>query len=108
MTDGQIRPVLSDVTLAAVQAEATRAHLLHGESSMLNPDHTDDRRYAILGEEYGEVGRELNEASIRSVRAGEPAINARDVFTDRDRLVKELIQTAAMALTWVEALEGQN
>jgi NTP pyrophosphatase (non-canonical NTP hydrolase) len=93
MTDMQIRPVLSDITLAAIQAEATRAHLKHGEHSMLGPK-TDDRRLAILTEEVGEVARELNDAEIE----GRPV--------DRDKLVKELIQCGAMCASWVEALEG--
>ena len=87
--------VLSDITLSAVQAEATRAHLLHGENSMLSGgSDANDRRYRILGEEFGEVGRELNDAET-----GERP-------PDRDKLVKELLQVAAMALSWVEALEG--
>jgi len=88
--------VLSDLTLSAVQMEATRAHILHGDSSMLYPGHTNDRRNSILVEEVGEVARELNDAEIGN----------RPV--DRDKLVKELIQSAAMCLTWVEALEGKN
>jgi NTP pyrophosphatase (non-canonical NTP hydrolase) len=86
--------VLSGPTLSAIQAEATRAHLKHGEHSMLGPK-TNDRRLAILTEEVGEVARELNDAEID----GRPV--------DRDKLVRELIQVGAMAATWVEALEGQ-
>jgi NTP pyrophosphatase (non-canonical NTP hydrolase) len=86
--------VLSNLTLSAIQAEATGAHAQHGDNSMLGPSHTDDRRLAILTEEVGEVARELNDAEI----GGRPI--------DRDKLVKELIQVAAMAATWVEALEG--
>jgi hypothetical protein len=88
--------VLSEITLAAVQAEATRAHLVHGDDSMLGAKHTDADRLAILGEEYGEVCREINEHKLGKSRGGE----------HRDRLVIELVQTAAMALTWVEHLEG--
>ena len=84
--------VLSDLTLSAVQAEATRAHILHGPHSMLYGG--DDRRCRILMEEIGEVARELNDAEIE----GRPV--------DRDKLVKELLQSAAMCLTWVEAAEG--
>jgi hypothetical protein len=86
--------VLSDLTLQAIQAEATRAHLRHGDHSMLSPAQTDDRRLAILTEEVGEVARELNDAAIE----GRPV--------DRDKLVKELIQTGAMSASWVEYLEG--
>jgi NTP pyrophosphatase (non-canonical NTP hydrolase) len=86
--------VLSDLTLDAIQAEATRAHLKHGEHSMMGRSHTGDRRLAILMEEVGEVARELNDAEID----GRPA--------DRYSLVKELIQVAAMAASWIEFLEG--
>jgi hypothetical protein len=86
--------VLSGLTLTAVQAEATRAHLKHGEHSMLGAQVSDDRRLAILTEKVGEVARELNDTEI----AGRAV--------DRDKLVKELIQSAAMCASWVEALEG--
>lgn len=88
--------VLSDLTLSAVQMEATRAHILHGPNSMLGKLHGNDRRLAILVEEVGEVARELNDRIVNN-RA-----------LDRDHLVKELIQVGAMALTWVEALEGNH
>jgi NTP pyrophosphatase (non-canonical NTP hydrolase) len=94
-TDRTIHLVLSDITLTAIQAEATRAYLKHGDHSMLGPK-SDDRRLAILTEEVGEVARELNDAEI----------DGREV--DRDKLVKELIQVGAMAATWVEALEGEG
>lgn len=88
------RPLaLSDLTLSAIQAEATRAYLKHGEHSMFGPMFH-DRRLTILTEEVGEVARELNDA----------AIDSRPV--NRDDLVKELIQVAAMAASWVEYLEG--
>lgn len=86
--------VLSGLTLSAIQAEATRARLKHGEHSMLGAQVSNDRRLAILTEEVGEVARELNDAEIE----GRPV--------DRDKLVKELIQSAAMCASWVEALEG--
>ena len=93
-TTSQDGLVLSGLTLDAIQAEATRAHLRHGGHSMLGPSQTDDRRLAILTEEVGEVARELNDAAIE----GRPA--------DRDKLVNELIQVSAMAASWVEYLEG--
>jgi hypothetical protein len=84
--------LLSNLTLAAVQAEATGAHAKHGSKSMLYG--SDDRRIRILLEEVGEVARELNDAEIEE----------RPV--DRDKIVRELLQSAAMCLTWVEAKEG--
>ena len=85
-----ISPVLSDLTLTAIQAEATRAHLKHGEHSMMGSRYTAHERLAILVEEVGEVAHELTY----------------DQGDDRDKLVKELIQVAAMAASWAEYLEG--
>lgn len=85
-------PLLSDLTLAAIQAEATGAHAKHKQFSMLYG--TNDRRFRILMEEAAEVARELNDAEIY------------DRPVDRDKLVKELVQVAAMAATWIEAAEG--
>lgn len=89
--------VLSDVTLAAVQAEASRAHALHGHHSMLGSAVTESDRLAILTEEVGEVAKELNEDRLGKLDGDW-----------RDQRVKELIQVAAMALTWVEHLEGDH
>lgn len=88
--------VLSDLTLSAIQAEATRAHLKHGEHSMLGPHYSSGDRLAILVEEVGEVAHEL------TYDQGGPAVGE----GRRDELVKELIQVAAMAASWVEYLEG--
>jgi hypothetical protein len=89
--------VLSEITLSAVQAEATSAHLHHGHNSMLGAAVTEADRLAILTEEVGEVARELNEDRLGHLPEDW-----------RDRRVKELIQVAAMALTWVEHLEGEH
>jgi hypothetical protein len=88
--------VLSDLTLSAIQAEATRAHLRHGPSSILNL--ADDRdRFDVLAEEVGEVARELNERRIGNTTPGDYRL----------RIVKELVQVGAMAATFIEAVEGQ-
>ena len=91
-----IGPVLSDLTLSAIQAEATRAHLRHGEHSMLRGRYTSGDRLAILVEEVGEVAREL------TYDQGGPGTGE----GRRDELIRELIQVAVMAATWVEYLEG--
>lgn len=83
---------LSDLTLSAIQAEATRARVKHGEHSMLGPRYSSGERLAILVEEVGEVAHELTY----------------DQAGDRDKLVKELIQVAAMAASWVEYLEAAD
>jgi NTP pyrophosphatase (non-canonical NTP hydrolase) len=87
-------PLLSDITMDAIQAEATRAHVKHKQFSMLYG--TNDRRFRILMEEAAEVARELNDAEIY------------DRPVAKDKLVKELIQVSAMAATWIEALEGDQ
>lgn len=94
-TPGAVRLVLSELTLSAIQAEATRAHLKHGEHSMLGPYCSSGDRLAILVEEVGEVAHEL------TYDQGGPGGQGR-----RDELVKELIQVAAMAASWIEYLEG--
>ena len=89
---GTARLVLSEITLSAIQAEATSAYLKHGKHSMVGPDYTPGERLAILVEEVGEVAHELTY----------------DQSGDKDKLVKELIQVAAMAASWVEYLEGEG
>jgi hypothetical protein len=90
--------VLSQLTLDAIQAEATRAHLKHGEYSMLGPNYSSGDRLAILVEEVGEVAHEL------TYDLGGPGVGE----GRREELVKELIQVAAMAASWVEVLEGHR
>ena len=91
-------PVLSGLTLDAVQAEATRAHLLHGRHSMLGGANSETDRLAILTQKVGGVARELNEYRLGN-------LNDNDW---KARRVEELIQVAAMALSWVEHLEGHR
>ncbi len=64
-----------------------------------DPQICDAERYAVLGEEYGEVGREICETIGRKVftEAGE-----RDYLK---RLRAELIQVAAVAVAWVESID---
>ena len=93
MTHQTARLVLSERTLSAVQAEATRAYLQHGERSMLGSGFNDER-LPILVEEVGEVARALNEERLGNLN------------DDNARLIRELIQVAAMAASWVQALEG--
>jgi NTP pyrophosphatase (non-canonical NTP hydrolase) len=73
-----------------VQTEVMRATKKHGNESMaLNDDPS--KRLAILGEEYGEVCRALTYDN-----------------NNPENLRSELIQTAAMAIAWVYALETQS
>lgn len=66
--------------------EVRRAHAKHGAESMVSPGHDPGKRLAILVEEVGEV------ASALTYDKGDP-----------DNLREELIQVAAMALSWVYA-----
>ena len=91
-------PVLSGLTLDAVQAEATRAHQRHGRHSMLGDANSETDRLAILTQKVGEVARELNDYRLGNL--------ADDDW--KARRVKELIQVAAAAISWVEHLEGHR
>lgn len=115
------RLVLSELTLSAIQAEATRAHLKHAEHSMLSEAYTEHERLAILLEEGGEAAVEAqrllfqNLALLASVPSdllrtiGQVAHRLTyDQPDDKTELVRELIQVAAMAGTWVQYLEGSH
>ena len=83
--------LLDDVTLSAIQAEATRAHIVHEDSSMYNAV-GESQRLAILTEEVGEVAKEINEIRIEMQNSSAP-----DFEGYKERIVKELSQVAAMA-----------
>lgn len=77
---------------AEVRNERIRAHSYHGDTSMEDCDPLAERRLRVLVEEVGEVAKEYNDAE----HDGRPV--------DRAALRKELIQTAAMAGAWADAL----
>lgn len=79
-------------TLDAIHAEAERAHELHGETSMRSFEPVALDRLAILMEEVGEVGRVFNEARHRGSVA------------NLSHLYSELVQVAAMAADWANAV----
>jgi NTP pyrophosphatase (non-canonical NTP hydrolase) len=87
--------LISDLTLMAIQTEATSAHAKHKQESMLYGD--DDKSLRILVEEVGEVAKEMNELALGHITGEEY----------KERIVKELIQVAAMAATWIEKKEGK-
>ena len=95
MTGPSRYEVLSQLALDAIQAEATRAHIHHGQRSMLGSAYTSGDRLAILVEEVGKVAHEL------TYDAGGPGVGE----GRHDELVRELIQVAAMAASWIEYLE---
>lgn len=76
---------MGEFTLDEVQLEQNRQIELWGEQS-----HDRGMWYAILGEEFGEVGKAINEH-------------------DGDHeLVEELIQVAAVAASWVDDILGRE
>jgi hypothetical protein len=77
-----------------VHDERVRAHVKHGQTSMESADPADPtgRRLRILTEELGEVAKEWNEAEHEGR------------LVDLGRVRKELIQVAAMAGAWADAL----
>lgn len=75
-----------------IAAERQRAHEIHGPTSIESWSPTSEARLAILLEEVGEVAREFNEARHR------------DSELDVIKLRAELIQTAACAAAWADAL----
>lgn len=83
--------IIQEDTYLSVAEEVERAHKKHGSNSMFHPSQSHERRLAILTEEVGEVARELNEQAITGT-LNEP------------KLCAELMQVAAMAMTWLEAI----
>lgn len=92
-TDIGIQPppdkFFSPLTLDALNATMIKAVTKHGQNTPLNPGMLNGERLAILVEEVGEVAKCLTY----------------DHNTDVDNLVTELLQVAAMACAWVEAID---
>jgi NTP pyrophosphatase (non-canonical NTP hydrolase) len=82
--------LLQEVTLGAVQGQVALAKAKHREHAPANPAMSNERRLVILVEEVGEVAHALTY----------------DQPDDVNHLVKELLQVAAVALMWVEAVDG--
>lgn len=80
-------------TYGLVQYEAVRAHRKHGDRSILYG--SDEKALRILVEEVGEVSRELNELDLGNRTEIDYMVN----------LQKELLQVAAMAVTWHQKIK---
>lgn len=77
--------------LEEVRSEVLRAIEKHGHEAMAMPGLDVGKRLGILGEEYGEVCR------ATTYDNGDP-----------ENLLEELVQTAAMAVSWKVAAEFEN
>lgn len=82
---------LSQVTLDSIQATAISAQLKHKDRAMHNDDLTVAERLAALGEEFGEVCKELT--------------YDHNTTGDTDALVKELLQLGYLATAWAQWLD---
>lgn len=80
--------MLHPKTLHDIEDEVLRSWQKHGDHAMISPDLPDIERLTILGEEFGEVCKEMN----YDTRGGPAALR------------KELIQLAAMAACWADNL----
>lgn len=81
--------------------ERIRAHEKHmaGGQSMEHANWDDLLEWTtVLGEEVGEVDKAINEHRHGNLTDAE----------FKDELRKEVIQTAAMCLAWVEAIDGAD
>ncbi len=86
-----------------VQAERERAHRKYGDTSMEAQPPTAWLRLAILMEEVGEVAKVYNNARHRAHAMG---WDEADMFSGQAEaeLRAELVQVAAMAGAWADAL----
>ena len=77
-------------------AERARAHAKHGDKSMESAGWDDMKRLRILIEEVGEVARAFNDWDLGLASRAETRADVR----------AELIQVAAMAGAWADAVPG--
>ena len=80
-----------------VAKERLRQDVLWGEQS-----HEDGYWYAILGEEFGEIGKALCNNYYRFNNPTD-----QDLVKEKD-LEEEIIQTAAVCIAWLEAVERRK
>lgn len=79
-----------------VRDERARAHAKHGEKSMEGWPADHPLRLPILVEEVGEVAKAMNEAALSGLPMDHPDVRA--------EMRAELVQVAAMATAWADAL----
>lgn len=92
-------PKMNEV-LAQVRVERFRQESLRiagkFKQTCADPKMSDNVKFVVLGEEFGEVARELAETAIDPKRE------------NLDNLKKELIQVAAVCVAWCEAIEAKQ
>lgn len=78
------------LTIHSLQATMLAAVFKHGlAQTPLNAEMTNEAKLVILVEEVGEVARAMTYDN-----------------GSKDALIKELLQTAAMALSWAQSIDG--
>lgn len=87
--------LVSEQVVQDVLDRAATAHRRWGRDSLYWATASNDRRMSLLAEEAGEVARALNEGA-----AGKLA--------DLHHLRLELVQVAAIAVTWIAAVDDGN
>jgi NTP pyrophosphatase (non-canonical NTP hydrolase) len=98
VNDFAMRVVLGDVARERNRQEVKCAEKrAEGENwrTPADPLCTDDVRFPVLAEEFGEVAKELNDARAEGRPPG-------------PNLRVELVQLAAVAVAWVEALDEDS
>ena len=81
-----------------INREREKQERKHGENSILKQDPFSFMNIGILGEEFGEVARALQD--VYWCHQGD--LNS---FQEEEHLKDELIQVVAVAVAWLEALE---
>lgn len=89
--EGKFSFSLADMTRPRVNGELCPRIGYIGSPEKVSVNVTHAERLAVLGEEFGEVSKEVNEGVNRG--------------TDLSKLRTELIQTAACCVAWLEALD---
>ncbi len=96
------RILLAPVTYSRVHDERIRAHRKHAEAGSMELLPWDHPRWLpVLVEEVGEVARELCERDLGTY-------NEEDAATFGAMLREALVQVAAMACAWIDAIDEER
>lgn len=86
---------VTNIVAAEIVEERHRQYEKFGDENPLTTG-PDSVRVPVLGEEFGEVCREVIESELRDIGLGNPGGD--------EKLYKELVQTAAVAAAWAEVV----